>query len=753
MTYRNWRLAALSTALIGGFAGASAALEIKVLSSTPELVSGKEALVELTGVTEPPVVTINGRASNTAALGLSGVKTQFKPLSTDPTKQIGLITNLQLGPNKVEITSGGAKNAATVTLVAHDINNTLFAGPQDTPFLCEIEAFGLERANSTDVQFDPLKAKCPAVPKITYHYRTGGKWQPFNPAMRPADIDKGANGQALIIRQEIGVINRAAYVISIPHDPAAGPLPTPTDRGASGWTGKLLYSFGPGARGDGHHMGRGLGNLAAATQWVGDANGSLQWYIEHGYAVASSSLNSFGTTTDAVVSAESAYKVKEQFIKEFGPPVFTVSNGASGGSMQQQMIGNAYPGLIDGLVPSISYSDGMTFFQPIYDCELLVNVFKTGTWTKAQMDAVSGKYWGFCVSNSSRYPTARAQNCDAAVLEMPKKFPAVKLEDIRCTFQDDLIQVFGDDPKTGLAHSPFDNVGVQYGLKALNDGVITMDQFIDINKRIGGLDVDGKIVAARMVGNADALKAAYATGQVNQYNGGNKSIPIVSTRYNLDGDPFNRGDANVDVHDRYHSAISQARMEKYNGNSNNYVQLLSATVGPGYGPSPSTVGSPFNLLATEAVEKLDAWMTAIANDKSNKSQAEKVVANKPKDFVNACWTVDGKNFADWTAANAVKGKVEKITDWAKCNELFPMYADPRLVAGAPATNDVFKCALKPVSAADYKTAPTAAQLDALKAAFPEGVCDYTKPGVGMDQKLVSWASFTDYGKWTSVAPK
>ena len=34
------------------------ALEIKVLSSAPELVSGKEALVELTGVTRPDVTAV-----------------------------------------------------------------------------------------------------------------------------------------------------------------------------------------------------------------------------------------------------------------------------------------------------------------------------------------------------------------------------------------------------------------------------------------------------------------------------------------------------------------------------------------------------------------------------------------------------------------------------------------------------------------------------------------------------------------------
>jgi hypothetical protein len=483
---------------------------------------------------------------------------------------------------------------------------------------------------------------------------------------------------------------------------------------------------------------------------VGDGNGSLNWFIDHGYAIAASSLNSFGTSTDAVVSAESAYRVKELFAKQFGPPLFTIGNGASGGSMQQQIIANAYPGIVDGIMPAISYSDGMTFFQPLFDCELLANVFKTGTWTRAQQDAVSGKYWGYCVSNGARYPSQRVGNCDPAVLEMPMKYPSVRPEDIRCTFQDDLVQVFGADDKTGYGRSPWDNVGVQYGLKALNDGVISFDQFIDINKRIGGHDVDGKLVAQRQVADPEALKAAYATGQVNLYNGGAAGVPIISIRYNLDGDPWNRGDANVDVHDRYHSAVSRARMDKYNGNSNNYVEMLATTIGPGYGPNPAAVGTPFNLQVTEAVTAMDAWLTAIKADTSNKSAAEKVAANKPKGLVNACWVIDGKNSADWTKPENPKGKVEKITDWTKCNEIFPMWSDARIAAGGPMTDDIFKCQLKPIDAKDYKVAPNAAQMAALKEAFPGGVCDYTKPGVGQDAKLMTWAKFTDYGRWEAA---
>jgi hypothetical protein len=53
-----------------------------------------------------------------------------------------------------------------------------------------------------------------------------------------------------------------------------------------------------------------------------------------------------------------------------------------------------------------------------------------------------------------------------------------------------------------------------------------------------------------------------------------------------------------------------------------------------------------------------------------------------------------------------------------------------LVAGAPLTNDIAKCQLKPVNFAEYKVTFTDAQKARMKAVFPAGVCDFSKPGVG-----------------------
>jgi hypothetical protein len=43
---------------------------------------------------------------------------------------------------------------------------------------------------------------------------------------------------------------------------------------------------------------------------------------------------------------------------------------------------------------------------------------------------------------------------------------------LRCDFFDNEINVLGRDPNTGLARRPIDNVGVQYGFTAFNNGKI-----------------------------------------------------------------------------------------------------------------------------------------------------------------------------------------------------------------------------------------------------------------------------------------
>ncbi len=96
----------------------------------------------------------------------------------------------------------------------------------------------------------------------------------------------------------------------------------------------------------------------------------------------------------------------------------------------------------------------------------------------------------------------------------------------RPTVFDAARNVYGVNPATGAALRPFDNVGVQYGLNALNAGAITTAQFLDLNEKIGGFDQDANYTAARSAGDPGAIKRAYQAGLMLGANGGLTSIPI-----------------------------------------------------------------------------------------------------------------------------------------------------------------------------------------------------------------------------------
>ena len=65
-----------------------------------------------------------------------------------------------------------------------------------------------------------------------------------------------------------------------------------------------------------------------------------------------------------------------------------------------------------------------------------------------------------------------------------------------------------------------------------------------------------------------------------------------------------------------------------------------------------------------------------------------------------------------------------------CAAVYPPYATPRVAAGAPVSNDVVKCTLKPLRRGDYKVTFTDAEWAQLRQAFPAGVCDYASRGSG-----------------------
>ena len=64
------------------------------------------------------------------------------------------------------------------------------------------------------------------------------------------------------------------------------------------------------------------------------------------------------------------------------------------------------------------------------------------------------------------------------------------------------------------------------------------------------------------------------------------------------------------------------------------------------------------------------------------------------------------------------------------------------MAGAPITDEVLKCSLKPVDPADYAPQTlTGDELTQLQAIFPTGVCNYSVPGAWQLPLEDTWLSY------------
>ena len=82
---------------------------------------------------------------------------------------------------------------------------------------------------------------------------------------------------------------------------------------------------------------------------------------------------------------------------------------------------------------------------------------------------------------------------------------------------------------------------------------------------------------------------------------------------------------------------------------------------------------------------------------------------------------------------------------SSCNTLYPAYGFPRLVAGAPLSNDIIKCRLRDIDPADYAVTLTPSEDARLRTIFPDGVCDYSLPGHDQRNLLDTWLTYEGGG--------
>lgn len=387
--------------------------------------------------------------------------------------------------------------------------------------------------------------------------------------------------------------------------------------------------------------------------------------------------------------------VKEHVIETYGPPEHTIGVGASGGGIQQYTAANNYPGLIDVATPMISFPDMTTTLMTVGDCLLLDRVFDADPlrWIEPKRVAVTGhRTANVCRDWDASYASLlRPDACDPVVPD-----------GVRCTYQDDQVNLWGRDPATGFARRPLDNTGVQYGLSALLSGLISLDDFVALNGAVGGLDIDGNPTPARMTMDPDVARIAYETGRVTG-RGALAQTPIIDNHQYLDLLPV------VDVHDDARALMTRARLDAHLGGHGGQAIWLGA-------PYPSDSFVP----AGEWAAALDARGSGV----DDASRVAAVVASRPPSAADRCTLPFGVG----------------VDGTAPCDSLAA--GSPRIAAGGPPTEDVIKCALAPLDPAAYPGI-TPDQLATLRRAFPTGVCNWSAPGAGETARSTPWLSFGD----------
>jgi hypothetical protein len=684
---------------------------IEVLSNRADLISGGDALVA--------VVPPSGADPRSVrmTLGSRSVTSEFARRSNGLYE--GLLTGLSNGGNvlRAALPDGAS---SSITIISHPIGGPVFSGPQVQPWVCT--------NGSTDPQ-------CNEPPSYAYEYRSSltGAFQAYDPAKPAPDVATTTTQTGMkvpfIVRVETGYEDRDQYQIAVLFQP--GKPWTPWDPQPQ-FNHKLLITHGASCGID--HESATAPSTTSDTAGIpgGPGAGSSPTVaLGLGFAVMSTALDNAGHNCNLVTEAESLIMAKEQLKEQYGKLRYTIGTGCSGGSLVQQQVANAYPGIYQGILPQCSFPDAWSTGQQLaaYHLDRLYfeNPSKWGPgiiWTPTQIAAVEGHpnhanaiifdtiYWQALANPASGCAGVPSKD-DYNAQSNPGG--------VRCTLADYMINVFGPRPSSlwtanekklghGFAGLPIGDVGAQFGLQALMGGQITPAQFVDLNEKIGGADIDLNPTVQRLDATEPALENAYRSGAVNEANN-LVNVAIIDLR----------GPDPGAFHDAYRSWTIRARLERAERHFPRNDVIW-------FGETP-LIGDPD--YTDQALLAMDRWLSAVEADHRSASLQAKLSEDRPADVHDRCSDISGLE----------QVSVPGVGPVCDLPPLQTKFSTPAMVAGEGIATDIERCQLKPLRQADYYPITfTDGEWSALERVFPSGVCDWSKPGV--DQRpTIPWLTY------------
>ena len=708
------------------------------VSNRPDLVSGGDvrvAVAKVKGLKRKQVrVSLNGR----------DVTRQF---AVRPGGRFeAVLGDLRVGRNVVQATgrrkNAGKKHAGPdsrlrfsgrLVITNHPNGGPIFSGPQHQPYVCQDGAVD-EQCNQPATYSFLYKSSDPLQSGL----------QPYDPEDPPSDVatttsDTGAT-VPFIVRREDGFQARDRYTILALWQPGKRwDAFTQQEQ----FNHKILIPHG-GNCGASYTPGNPPLDDYAGT--IPEVPGFEQSYITAlglGFAVVSTALNNTGHNCNIATEAESLLMVKEYFVEQYGTIRYTIGTGCSGGSIAQNTIANSYPGIYQGLLTTCTYPDVISPGAQFADYHLMRRYFEDPSlwapgvvWLPTQIASVEGhlSMVNSIAADELLFKSALnpENDCSGSVDTVPgdtgtRYDSETNPGGVRCSVLDIMKNSLGVRPESvwgpqekevgeGFAGLPFANIGIQYGLEPLRRGEITTQQFVDLNIKLGGLNVDLDNIAERTVGDIGSIGRAYRTGLVNEGENMDQ-VAIIN---------FGGPDPGI-AHDYAHAFWVEDRMARAQGGSTpNRVMWFGVT---------PLIGD-FRW-ATESLTAMDRWLAGVEADRSQRSLARKIADNRPDDVTDRCSNVPGV----LELPGGENGEKQCVLPASLQLHL----STPREQAGDDVMNDRVACQLKPLDRADYDflLLPLSdAQWASLQEVFPHGVCDYSKPGRGK-QANETWLTYDD----------
>lgn len=261
----------------------------------------------------------------------------------------------------------------------------------------------------------------------------------------------------------------------------------------------------------------------------------------------------------------------------------------------------------------------------------------------------------------------------------------------------------------------------------MNDGTITVDQFLDLNEQVGGYDNNANFTPTRSAADLDVVERTYQSGLTLGANGALGTIPIFDTSGLYDEDALYH-------YQWFHFAVRE-RLEQAFGDTSNHVMWrggapLSALSG-GETPEERAVAGA---VAAQSWDTFVAWMDSYTADTSSATQRDKVIANKPAMATDGCFTLS----LDPTFIEEPQTRNHEPD--TRCNAIWASWSAPRLEAGGPLAANVLKCEVMPLDREDYEVAFTDDQWQRMHGVFPNGACDWSVHGTNQTN-VVAYPSF------------